>query len=209
MSDSNSPHDALRLHDPETLMRENASLRQKLQHLEQQNVVEGRFVGEAPRYLINHPGVHLDDTFWVEGTLLDYIGVPNLSMVPQNDPAKRAMDEFIERLEIGARKVAARNGREFQGLVNIADRNQLIDLATADAKRQADQPIPVISVPEPTRGVPAMPHLMQDQVKRGRGRPPKVVASQEPQPQRAGPDLGAPRLAPAPTERAVIGRMVS
>ena len=209
MSDSNNQNDVLRLHDSEALARENASLRQKLASLEQQNVIEGRFQGEAPRYLVNDPGVYLDDTHWVGGTTIDYTGTPNLSLVPLNDPAKRAMAEFIDRLEQGAREMAARNGRNFNGLVNIADRNQLIDLATLDARRQADAPIPVISVPEPTSGVPAMPHLQQDVVKRGRGRPPKVVASQPAGPQRGTEDLGAPRLAPAPHERAVVGRMVS
>jgi hypothetical protein len=209
MSDSNNQNDVLRLHDPEALQRENTSLRERLARLEQQNVIEGRFVGEAPRYLVNDPGVVLDDTLWPGGTTIDYIGVPNMSMVPLNDPAKRAMEDLIARLENGARKVAARNGREFLGLHNLGDRNQLLDLAMADAKNQADS-APIIRTPEPTQGVPAMPHLVQDVVKRGRGRPPKVVASQPAQSARpaTNADLGAPMLAAAPHERAIVGRVV-
>jgi hypothetical protein len=204
-SQSNNQNDVLRAQDSAALFRENETLRQRLAALERDTVVQGRFVGEAPRYLVNEPGVYLDDTHFPGGTTIDYIGEPNMSMVPINDPAKRAMAELIERLEIGAREVAHRNGRSFFGLTT--DRGVLLDTAMADAKRQAQNtPTPVIAVPQPTSGVPAMPHLDQGLVKRGPGRPPKVVAAQAAQPQK--PDLGAPRLAPAPTEAAIVGRVV-
>ena len=208
MSDSNNPHEALKLHDPEALYKENESLRQRLARLEHQNVIEGRFEGEAPRYLVNDPGVYLDDTHWVGGTTIDFIGEPNLSMVPLNDPAKRAMADLIERLETGARKVAARQGRDFFGLVT--DRNVLVDTAMMDAKAAAAAPIPTIQVPQPTQNIPAMPHTEDAQsiIRRGVGRPRKVVSSQPAAPQGAPRDFGAPTLAPAPSDPAIIGRMV-
>lgn len=203
--DDNSPAAMRRLNDPEALFRENESLRDRLEKLERQNVVEGKFQGEAPQYYINEPGVYLDDTHWPGGMTIDYIGTPNLSMVPMNDPAKRIMGEFIERLEAGARKVAARNGREYFGLVT--DRNVLIGDAMEQAKRDATAPIPIIQVPQPTNDIPVMPHTPEAQAqiaRRGRGRPAKVVASESPM---AKQDLGAPRLNPAPTEGAIVGSM--
>jgi hypothetical protein len=73
MSDdnANSSNEALRLHDPEALLRENASLRERLARIEQQNVVDGGFRGEAPRYLVNEPGVFIDDTHWPGGTTIE------------------------------------------------------------------------------------------------------------------------------------------
>jgi electron transfer flavoprotein alpha/beta subunit len=75
-----------------------------------------------------------------------------------------------------------------------------------DAQREAKEtPIPVVATPQPSNNIPAMPHLNQD-MRRGPGRPPKVVATH----MAAGPqDLGAPRLAPAPTEGAIVGRRVT
>lgn len=215
MTDENSPADVLRLHDPEALVRENESLRERLAAIEKQNVVEGRFIGEAPRYYINDPGVVLDDTHWPGGMTLDYIGAPNTSMVPLNEPAKRAMTEFLERLEDGARKVAARRGREFFGLVT--DRNMLLDDALREAKEIASAPIATIQMPQPTHNIPAMPNTPEAMARaqRGPGRPRKVVGSQEagsakgPSPEaraRAGdPNAMYPA---APGDPAILGRMV-
>ncbi len=204
ISQSNNQNDVLHMQDTQAMARENASLRERLAALERDTVVRGGFVGEAPRYLVNEPGVFLDDTHFPGGTTIDYIGEPNMSLVPLNEPAKRATAEFIERLETGARAVAAGAGRQFFGLTT--DRGVLLDTAMADAKRAAQNtPVPVIAAPQPTSGVPAMPHLDQGLVKRGPGRPPKVVAAQAAAPQK--PDLGAPRLAPT-QDPAVVGRMV-
>jgi hypothetical protein len=117
------------------------------------------------------------------------------------------MEDFIEHLTEGAKRVARYRGRDFHGLVG--DRNQLLDLALADAKARAlEGPATGIKMPEPTNNVPAMPHIAQAETqRRGPGRPRKVsaVASEAP----AKADLGAPRLAPAPSDPGVRGFMVS
>lgn len=210
MSDTeNSPAEVLRAqHDPDgRLARENADLRARLAAMENANVVRGP--GDAPRYLLNEPGFY-DDTYWVAGTSIEYTDTPNLTMVPLNEPAKRAMAIYIDHLETGARRLAAKNGRDFYGLVT--DRNVLIDMARDDAKATADAAVPVIKVPQPIGQVPAMPHTDEARAaaRRGPGRPRTVVASLDPAPvQRPGPDQSVQMLAPAPREEpAVVGRMV-
>ena len=207
MSDENDSDTVLAsqvlMHDPDRRLKEEvASLRQQLASLQRDNVVQGGFRGEAPRYSLNEPGFY-DDTWFPAGSVIDYIDAPNLSMVPLNDPAKRAMTEHISQLEHGARTKAAMAGREYFGQVN--DRNVLIDLARQDAKAQAAQvPPPVIQMPIAHGQVPAMPHIDSEMAneRRGRGRPRKVVASSEPG-SNAAPDRGAPVLAPA-----IVGRQV-
>jgi hypothetical protein len=174
--------------------------------MESANVVRGP--GEAPRYLLNEPGFY-DDTYWAAGTSIEYLDTPNLTMVPLNDPAKRAMTVYIDHLETGARKVAALKGRDFFGLVT--DRNVLIDMAREDAQTQANAPVPVIQVPQPIGQVPAMPHTddARAAAQRGPGRPRKVTASAMPAP---ASDRGAPvleRYNPnEPPGPAIVGRQV-
>lgn len=203
MSDENSAADVLdaqsHQNDPHRLERENASLRDQLAAL-QNNVVQGGFRGEPPRYVLNEPGFY-DDTHFPAGSQIDYLDAPNLSMVPMNEPAKRAMAEHIAYLEHGARTKAMMAGREYFGQVN--DRNVLLDLARMDAQRDAAAPVPVVQMPTRHNEVPAMPHTddARAQVRRGPGRPRKVIASE--MPANSGRDLGAPTLP------AVVGRMVS
>lgn len=209
MSGENDPAAVLAQHDPNMrLAQENASLRAQLEKLERSNVILGGFAGEAPRYQLNEPGYY-DDTWFGAGTIIDYTDTPNLTMVPLNDPAKRRMQEHIEMLETGARRKAALAGRDYHGLVT--DRNVLIDIARLDAQAAADAPVPVIQMPVPHGEVPAMPHTdaaRAQAAKRGPGRPRKVISAVSPGPQRPpGADLGAPQLAPAPTENAIVGRM--
>lgn len=187
--------------DPnERLQREVKSLRDQLAALQQTNVVQGQFRGEAPRYQLNEPGFY-DDTWFPAGSVIDYVDTPNLSMVPMNDPAKRAMGEHIALLEHGARAKAALSGRNYFGQVN--DRNVLLDLARADAQRDAAAPVPIISMPIAHGQVPPMPHTEEAIAaqKRSPGRPRKVVSSEAPS--AGGPDRGAPTLAPA-----IVGRQV-
>ena len=209
MSDSNHHADVLReQHDPMgALARENESLRQRLATLES-NVVSGGFAGVAPRYQLNEPGFY-DDTLFAAGTVIDFTDTPNLTMVPMNEPARRAMDTYIAVLEAGARRKAQMQGREFFGLVT--DRNVLIDQGMADAK--LGDAAPMIRVPQVIGEVPAMPHTeaAQAQIRRGPGRPRRAQAVADTSP--AASDLGAPMLAPAPSEArlgpAVVGHMVS
>lgn len=189
--------------DPaETLRRENASLRDQLQALQNSNVVRGAFSGEAPRYTLNDPGFY-DDTFFPAGSVIDYIDAPNLSMAPMNEPARRAMAEHIAILEHGARAKAHMAGREYFGQVN--DRNVSLDLAHMDARKHAAEvPVPVVQMPTIRGEVPAMPHT-DDAIaaqRRGPGRPRKVVSSTLPE-STSKRDLGAPTLPPA-----IVGRMV-
>lgn len=210
MSDlnENSPNDVLRQQDPNNpLYTEVQSLRAKLAAMERKNVIDGGFTGTAPRYLINER-CYFEDTLYEPGTVLDFFGEPNLSMVPQNEQAQRAMKEHIDRLERGARAKARQSGREYYGLVT--DRNNLIDMARLDAQNEADAPVPVIQVPVPIGNVPAMPHLQEAQMqqKRGPGRPRKVVSSTPPA-DRASP-VPSPMTAPYdPNGPAIVGHRVA
>ncbi len=206
MSDENSASAVVAQQsvDPVRLAAENADLRSRLAALEQQNVVDGRFHGEAPKYQLTERGFY-EDTFYEAGTILEWLDPPNLSMAPLNEPARRALQQEIDRQTEGARRVAARNGRDFMGL--MTDRNVLIDLARMDAKAVADAPTPVIAMPTVHAAPPTMPHLAQ-QERRGPGRPRKVLSATPPAPMAPGPDLGTPMLAPAPTDSAIVGRRV-
>lgn len=211
MSDSNNQHDVLaQHHSTPHLARENEELRRRLAELERSNVVSGAFAGEAPRYLLNEP-VQFDDTFFEKGATIDTFETPNLAMVPLNDPARRKMEEYIEYLEAGARAKAAMKGQAFLGLTT--DRGQMLAEALADARAEANAPVPVIAMPQPIGQVPAMPHTDDAKAaqRRGPGRPRKVIASTE-APRvgmPTGQDLGAPMLAPSNPGPAIVGRRVS
>src|ERR1700728_1449105 len=96
--DENSPAAALAAqvsqHDDPRLvqaLKENEALRKRLETQERANVVEGRFVGEIPRYFLNE-ACFLDDTWFAAGSVIEFVGIPNLSMAPQNDAAKVRME---------------------------------------------------------------------------------------------------------------------
>jgi hypothetical protein len=196
-------------HDPDGRMaRENADLRAQLAAMQGSNVLRGGFSGEAPRYSLNEPGFY-DDTYFVAGSTIEFLDTPNLSMVPLNDPAHRAMAAYIDHLENGARRAAVMKGRDFFGLVT--DRNVLIDQLRADTTAEANAPVPVIQVPQAHGTVPAMPHTEDARAAalRGPGRPRKVVQSVAPSPM-AGPAQNTPMAAPARDTAgpAIVGRMV-
>jgi hypothetical protein len=211
MSDENSAASVTAQYEQgSSLARENADLRQRLAALERANVVEGRFQGEAPRYRLNERGFY-DDAFYEAGTTLEFTDYPNMTMVPLNEPARRRMEEHMAALVDGARRVAALKGREYVGLVT--DRNVLIDTAMLDAKNGSAASVPMMVMPTAHDVPPAMPHTEEAKAaaRRGPGRPRKVLSSEPPPPLRPGPDLGAPILAPAPSqpmEPAVVGRRV-
>ena len=211
MSDENSPAAVAHQHDGNSILaRENAELRRALAAI-QQNVVQGQFRGELPRYQLNEPGFY-DDTYFAGGSVIDFTDPPNLTMVPLNEPAKRAMAQEIALQTEGAMEVAALRGRRFFGLTT--DRNVLIDNAMADAKAQAAVPPPEIKMPTPIGQVPAMPHMpeAQAQARRGPGRPRKAM--QVGPAAQMGPQANQPMAGPIPgTEGqmapAVVGRRVA
>lgn len=212
MSDPNSASGVLEAQNPTlSLARENEDLRRRLAELEN-NVVDGGFRGEMPRYQLNG-SVVFDDVLFEKGAILETLETPNLEMVPLNDPAKRAMAAYIEHLEYGARKKATLHGRDFTGLVT--DRGLLLDQYRLDEQAKADAPVPVIQVPKPIGEVPAMPNTDAAIVaqRRGPGRPRKAVAV--PQQTRPAPDPGYTTIPPRPRETdpanpgpAIVGRMV-
>jgi hypothetical protein len=212
MSDENSAAAVAMQHDPNSvLVRENEDLRKALAAL-QQNVVDGGFRGEVPRYLLNEAGFY-DDTHFPAGSVIDFTDPPNLTMVPQNDAARRALQREIDRQTEGAMEVAALRGRRFFGLTT--DRNVLIDDARELAKIQTNQvPVPEIRMPTPNGQIPAMPHLPEAQAaaRRGPGRPRKAMAVAQPAQQ--GPESNRPMAAPRPMETgdlppAIVGRRVA
>ncbi len=164
------------------------------------NLTELDAVAKLRAFREEQPGFY-DDTYFPAGSIIDFVDTPNLSLVPMNEPAKRAMAEHIGILEHGARAKAALAGREYFGQVN--DRNVLLDLARLDANKAAAAPVPVIQMPVPHGQVPAMPHTDDARAREQRrpGRPRKVLSSEAPA--TPGRDQGAPMLPPA-----VVGRQV-
>lgn len=178
MSDSNSPADVLAQQsiDP-AYVRE---LEAKIRQFEQSNVVRPVFNGEAPRYKLNEPGYY-DDNLFPEGSEIEFIGTPNFSMVPLNEPARRAMEEFIEYQTECQRERDMTNGRQFAGL--ITDKGVMIANGMVEARRAAREMGPQARMPEDKSSVPPMPHTEEARaanLKRGRGRPKKVLASKPP-----------------------------
>lgn len=136
------------------------------------DVLEGRFRGEIPRYKLNAPCFLEDDTLHETGEIIDYIGIPNGEMVPQNEAARKRMQEWLAGLEQGAREVADLHGRPFHGL--ISDRGTLLAQGLQDARKAPDRV--VFAMPTDAADRPQMPH-MESHAKRGRGRPRKVLGS--------------------------------
>jgi hypothetical protein len=189
--DPNSAHDVMNATMQDgALMRRLRELEQKVAGYEaaQGSNVVRPFAGEAPRYRLNE-SVYFDDTLFEPGTEIEFIDCPNLSMVPLNEPAKRAMDDYIEHLTSCQREKEEGAGREFRGL--ITDRGVMIAQGLQDARREARGP--TVAVPQDRGFVPSMPHTPEAQAmaKRGPGRPRKVVAATPPpQPGRPGPKPG-------------------
>jgi hypothetical protein len=55
----------------------------------------------TPKYeILNGAGFYAEnDTLYPQGTVIYYTGVPNEQMLPLNDPAKKAMDAYLDGLE--------------------------------------------------------------------------------------------------------------
>jgi hypothetical protein len=170
---SNDQNDVLRhrvAFDPASLRleRENQSLRMRLAALEQANVVEHEFRGPAPSYYLN-AAIYLDDTLFEAGTVIETWEVPDhQSWVPQNDPARRAMEARLELVTYGAERKALMDGRAFNGLPADA-----LDDAMANARYAMPQ--------RREREIPVMTNTDEAlAARRGPGRPRKVVAVETP-----------------------------
>lgn len=153
------------------LLRELQELRARLAELEQKNVVQGEFGGEMPLYKLNET-CYLADTLLGEGMTIEWADTPNLSMVPMNEAAKRAMEDLLRHMEDGQRAVAAMTGRPFAGL--MTDHGVLISQGLHDARNSAD--LPKLQIPEEKGFVPMMPNMPEAiaMQKRGPGRPRKL-----------------------------------
>lgn len=165
-----------------------------LARYEGEKVLHPKFQGEIPRYRLNVPCFLEDDTLHEEGEEIEYLGPPNMEMVPLNDAARHRMQLYIDELTESARVAAEINGRRFTGL--ITDRGTQIAVAMQDARRDAGNHTlgnaPVIAMPSEKGVVPAMPHLPEAVAQqRRRGRPPKasavVSAKAPPKPGKASP----------------------
>ena len=203
MSDTNEndPNAVLKMQtqDPEALQREVAELRAALAR-KNAEVVRHPSNYEMPKYYLNEPAF-LEDNFYPRGCVLEFDDTPNRDMVPQNEPARLRMREFLMHLEYGARQVAQQRGRNFYGLV--LDNNTLLDTYRQDVTKEvANPPPPVIQMPVRKDEVPAMPTT--DAAIAAARRNPKVGGKvgkvESPMPKA---DRGAPMLP------AVVGRGVS
>lgn len=63
----------------------------------------GQQITELPRYKLLAP-LYADDAYFEEDTVIEYDGVPNLSMFPLNEAAKVRLEEYastLSRLDLG------------------------------------------------------------------------------------------------------------
>ena len=177
MSEGNTPAEALvGSSDFAAMQKMIAELQAKLALYEDTNVVRPKFDGEVPKYRLNVPFFGPDDTKYPEGSEIEYLGTPNMEMVPLNNAARARIEDYIDELTEGARQKAALVGRNFNGLPG--DVAGLIAMALSDARTMKDEGKvqPVLRLPEPTdsRDVPSMPHTEQAEIARRKaGRPKK------------------------------------
>ncbi len=177
---------------PEELQREIEELQAQLRAAAgEDNVLRPAFPGQVPEYRLN-AACFLEDTYFEEGSVIQFTDMPNLDMVPLNDAAKARMQEHIELLEAGARAKAASSGKPFTGI--ITDKGVLIANAMDDARAEAQ--VVKIAMPVEKGPIPQMPHLPEAQAKRPRGRPRKATLVQPP---------GKPAV-PGPEAPKVLGR---
>lgn len=204
MSEGNTPGEVVSATTGDPRDIELAELRAKLAELTADKVARPVFDGEIPRYEIISPagkGVFLeDDTLHARGEVIDYLGTPNLEMLPLNAAAKERMREYIEHLTAGARAAAEVFGRPFRRLE--VDPGTVIATALQDARRDAGNMrlgnTPHLVMPVDRGEVPQMPHTDEAIAKR-RGRPSKASKV-------VGVTPPAPPGKQAPKPVSVIGR---
>ncbi len=197
MSDENTNVGALPP-DPAALQAMVEELSARLAKYESDNVVRPKFAGEVPKYRLNEPVYLEDDTLHDEGEELEYLGTPNLAMVPLNDSARAKMQDYIDFLTDNARRTAEMYGRPFSGWVS--DRGTMIAQSMQDMRNTPDR-VQMVRMPESKDGyADAMPHTPEAKAhQRRRGRPTKeskVVSAVAPPP--------PPKQGPVPT--AILGR---
>ena len=181
MSDGNLPIDAMPQVDVTELMRTIAELKAKVAQFEESNVYRPNFVGQCPKYKLNAPVYLEDDVYHEEGEEIEYLGTPNMDMVPLNDAATTKMREYMDYLTKGARDAAEANGRQFRGL--ITDQGVMIATSMQDARRAAGNT--ALTIPTEKSEIPVMPHTdeAKAQAKRsGRVKDAKVVSAKAPPP---------------------------
>lgn len=159
-----------------------ATLKARLAQYEEERVVRPSFAGEIPRYRLNGRCFLEDDTLHEEGEVIEYLGTPNLEMVPQNDAAKKRLEIYIEELSEGARQKAQMMGRPFTGLVT--DRGVMLAQSLQDARRSPDN-VAIVKMPTEKGQIPQMPHTPEAAAQnRRQGKAPKglVVSAKLPPP---------------------------
>ena len=168
----NSPREALDAQTDQT--QEIETLRARLAEYEAGKVVAPQFRGEIPKYKLNNTVFLEDETLHFEGDEIDYLGVPNMEMVPMNDAARQRMGDYIREQTACAREAAFAKGRPFVGLV--VDQAQLIAENMQHARQTATK-VEMVQMPEEKGIVYPMPNIPEAQAQaRRRGRPPKSDA---------------------------------
>lgn len=89
-------------------------------------------MSEVPRYeLIS--AFYVNDRIIPEGSFIEYGGVPNEAMVPQNDAAREMMQRFIEKM-LGGRKTPALSDQVYDAMLN-RPREEAAFATVTEAKR--------------------------------------------------------------------------
>ena len=74
-----------------------------------------------------------DDHLYAEGSEIYFEGEPNEDMEPLNEPARKALSKYFDKLEASARKIAERAGIEYAGRPKSLE--DKIALASAESRQ--------------------------------------------------------------------------
>ena len=133
-------------------------------------------IEQIPQYrILDGKGAWLEDeTLHEQGTIIEYLGVPNENMEPLNEAARARMNTYLIELDDGARARAADDGRHYRGRVrDLGD--QVGDAVAARPKEQK------MVMPKSNLDAPVRPDMVPIS-KRHRADAGKVVSASQPKP---------------------------
>lgn len=100
---------------------------------------------ETPQYRLVKP-FYADDTYFPEGTIIEFDGTPNEQMEPLNASAMERSRAYIEKLNEGARQI----GR---------DSRHLADIVFQEVSKRPREPAREVSLPKFVPETPPMGNL--------------------------------------------------
>jgi hypothetical protein len=148
---------------------------------------------ELPKFRQTNPhGFYYEDTLWPEGTEFYFTDTPNEFMEPLNEPARIALNAYLDKLDEEARKLAEKMGRPFYGRPReFADQVDLIRQDAQQIRDEKDRAATSKMQPVKRAPVPVQGHLAK------KARPPSKMT---------GAKVPAPQPSPEAKPIAILGK---